>query len=193
MIDEVMKRENCTSEEATIRVNQIAQLVKDRKEVAKWMGHIMMKYDILNMKILPALHGQDYKQRFEDQKDKYESIFDLIFPIFKKNGLFPAMLLKQIVDSLLSNEKKKIDSNTKSLNNKFKHYLQKKKIDFGKEDRKTFRILHESELNDTFNDKVVFYFDKNVEPMDFELNELSERPYNKEFGLTKDRLSISLD
>jgi len=194
MIDEVMKRENCTFEEATVRVNQIAQLVKDRKEVAKWMGHIMMKYDITNMKILPPLHGVDYKQRFEDQKDKYETVFDMIYPVFVENGLFPSMLLKQIVDSLLSTDKKKVDSNTQTLNNKFKLYLQKKKVDFSKEDRKTFSIVHDGESSfDVFKDKTVFYYDKTVEPTEFELNKLSDRPYNKEFGLSKDRLIISLD
>lgn len=195
MIDEIMRREKCSFDEATVRVNQIAQLVKDRKEVAKWMGHIMVKHDIAGMMILPPLHGEDYTQRFEDQKDRYETIFDLIYPVFVENAIFPTMLLKQIVDSLLSTEKKKIDVNAKSLNNKFKYYLLKKKVDFDKQDRRTFKILFNGELCETYNDKTVFYYSKQNDtiPTNFELKNLSSRPYSKEFGLSKDRLSISID
>lgn len=195
MIDEIMRRENCTFEEATIRTNQIAQLIKDRKEVAKWMGYVMLKYDIPNMKILPPLHGQDYQQRFEEQKDKLESIFDKILPIFKENGCMPVPFLCQIVDSLLSTDKKKVNSHGKTISNKFKYYLQKNKVDFGLEQKQNIRVLFEGSVDDSiqFKQKAIFYYDKNVQINDFDIKTVSERPYSKEFGLSKDRLNFGID
>jgi hypothetical protein len=78
LIDEIMKREHCSFEQATVRVNQIAQLVKDRKEVRKWLAHVIMKHNIVDMKILNPLHGVDYQKRFEDQKDTVQQVFDVL-------------------------------------------------------------------------------------------------------------------
>ena len=153
----------------------------------------MMKHNITEMKILPPLHGQDYKQRFEDQKDKYETIFDKIMPIFEQNGCMPVPFLCQIVDSLLSTDKKKITSHGKTISNKFKLYLQKHKVNFGIEQKQNIRVLFEGEKIDDIKQKAIFYYDKNIQINDFEIKTVSDRPYSKEFGLSKDRLNISID
>jgi hypothetical protein len=192
MIDEIMRRENCTFEEATVRVNQIAQLVKDRTEVAKWMGHIMMKYNVTDMKILPPLHGVDYQQRFTDQKEKIEMVFDEILPVFKNNSMIPLPFIVQIVDTLLYPERKK-PSNSQTIGNKFKLYLKKHKIDFGMEARQQVKLTFHGDFDHDLGQKTVFYYDKSNIHNEFEMSHISERPYSKEFGLSKDRINISID
>jgi len=193
MIDELIKRENCTFEEATIRVNNIAQLVKDRSEVAKWMGHVMVKHSIPTMKILPPLHGQDYQKRFEDQKDRTNVIFDKLLPIFKQNGCMPVVFIVQILDSLLSTDSKPIKHQAKSVSTKFKTYLQRNRIDFGHEEKQNIRIVYEGTVTDTIKQKSILYYDKNTKVNDFNYNTLSHRPYSELEGLTKHRLIIGLD
>ena len=193
MIDELIKRENCTFEEATIRVNNIAQLVKDRSEVAKWMGHVMVKHSIPTMKILPPLHGQDYQKRFEDQKDRTNVIFDKLLPIFKQNGCIPVMFIVQILDSLLSTDNKPVKHQAKSVSTKFKTYLQRNRIDFGHEEKQNVRIVYEGTVTDTIKQKSLLYYDKNTKVNDFNYDTLSHRPYSELEGLSKQRLIIGLD
>jgi hypothetical protein len=193
MIDEIMKRENCTFEQATIRVNNIAQLVKDRNEVAKWMGHVMIKHSIPLMKILPPLHGIDYHKRFEDQKDKTNLVFDKLLPIFKQNGCMPIVFIVQILDILLSTDNKPIKHQSKSVSTKFKTYLQRNRIDFGHEEKQNIRIIYDGMVTDTLKQKSIFYYDKNTKVNDFNYDTLSERPYSELEGLTKQKLKFGLD
>jgi hypothetical protein len=193
MIDEIMKRENCTFEQATIRVNNIAQLVKDRNEVAKWMGHVMIKHSIPLMKILPPLHGIDYHKRFEDQKDKTNLVFDKLLPIFKQNGCMPIVFIVQILDILLSTDNKPIKHQSKSVSTKFKTYLQRNRIDFGHEEKQNIRIIYDGMVTDTLKQKSILYYDKNTKVNDFNYDTLSERPYSELEGLTKQKLKFGLD
>jgi hypothetical protein len=193
MIDEIIKRENCTFEQATIRVNNIAQLVKDRNEVAKWMGHVMIKHSIPLMKILPPLHGIDYHKRFEDQKDKTNLVFDKLLPIFKQNGCMPIVFIVQILDILLSTDNKPIKHQSKSVSTKFKTYLQRNRIDFGHEEKQNIRIIYDGMVTDTLKQKSIFYYDKNTKVNDFNYDTLSERPYSELEGLTKQKLKFGLD
>jgi len=193
MIDEIMKRENCTFEEATIRVNNIAQMVKDRNEVAKWMGHIMVKYDVPSMKILAPLHGEDYQKRFEDQKDKTNQVFDKLLPILKHNGCLPLQFIVETMDSLISSDTKPIKHQSKSVSTKFKTYLQKNRIDFGLESKQTVRIIFDGLATDSLDQKTVFYYDKGVQTNDFSYDVISKKPYSKIETLTKERLLIGIE
>lgn len=193
LIDEIVKRENCTMEQATIRANEIAQLVKDRKEVAKWMGHIMVKHNIAEMKILRPLHGKDYQKRFEGQKDKLEQIFDKILPIFAGTGAMPVMFLTKICEALLSQEHKKAHVTNQGISSKFTLYLQKHRVDFGHEQKKNIKITFKNKPGLTLEQKSIFYHDKNniVDTMEF--STLCNDIYHKDFVFTKENINISLD
>jgi len=193
MIDEIMKRENCTFKDATERVNNIAQLVKNRNEVAKWMGHIMMKHDIVNLKVLPPLHGEDYNKRFEDQKDRTETIFDKIYPIFEKNGCIPLPFLVTIMDNLLSTDKKPVSHAPKTVSTKFQQYLQKKRVDFGIGPKQYIKVMYDGKEVKTLEQKTMFYFDKNVQNNTFNFNDLSTRSYDNLNHLNNISLTFSLD
>jgi hypothetical protein len=194
VIDEIMKRENCTFEEATIRVNNIAQMVKDRNEVSKWMGHIMIKHSVPLMKILAPLHGEDYNKRFEDQKDKTSQIFDKFMPIFKENGCMPVEFITDILNNLLTTDKKTSQLTGKSVSTKFKTYLQKNRVDYDLGQKQNIRILYDGIVSDTLERKSIFYYDKTQQPInDFNFNTISDRPYSKIEGLAKNRIKINID
>lgn len=193
LIDEIQKREKCTFEQATIRANEIAQLVKDRTEVAKWMGHIMVKHNINEMKILRPLHGQDYLKRFEGQKDKYEQIFDKILPIFAGTGVMPVPFLVKVCETLLSEEHKKVTVAAQSISSKFQLYLQKQRIDFGHEQKKTIKLTYNNKPIGSLEQKSMFYHDKNIIVDKMEFSTLATGIYGKDFTFTKDNLKISLD
>jgi hypothetical protein len=193
MIDEIMRRDNCTFEEATIRVNNIAQMVKDRTEVAKWMGHIMVKHQIPLMKILPPLHGIDYHKRFEDQKDKVEMVFDRLLPIFKEIGCLPLPFIVSITNNLCSEDKKVVAYSAKTISTKFTNYLQRNRIDFGQQQRQRIKILWDGEETDTLDQKTAFYYDKTNMVNKVEFSLLSTKVYNKLNWLEKSDLIFGID
>jgi len=125
MTDEIMKRENCTKEVAEIRADQLAQMIKDRKEVARWLGAMIQKHNILKMPILRALHGADYTQRFEDQKSTLDNIFDQLLPIFLKCEIISVKLIQDIVGILTES---KTAPNAKTMKKHWKDYLSRNKI-----------------------------------------------------------------
>jgi hypothetical protein len=124
MIDEIMARENCTKEQAGVRANEIAQLVKNRSEVAAWMGAMIKKHNIITLDILRPLHGEDYKQRFEDQKSTMDTVFDQLLPVFESCGIISVKLLQDIVG--IVNDGKK--PNPKTIKKQWKDYLSRNKV-----------------------------------------------------------------
>ena len=123
LTDYLMETENLSFEDAKERTNQIAQLVKDDKEVAKWLGHVMMKHNCYSMTVLPPLHGIDYANRFEDQKSILHRAFDAIYPVFMSQGMIPDELLLEIVHVLTDNSKYKVVT----VRRQFENYLKNKK------------------------------------------------------------------
>jgi len=125
MIDEIMARENCSKDQAGVRANEIAQLVKNRTEVAKWMGAMILKHGIAQMPILKPLHGADYRQRFEDQKSTLDNIFDQLLPVFKQCEVISVKIIQDIVGILTES---KTAPNAKTMKKNWKDYLSRNKI-----------------------------------------------------------------
>lgn len=123
LTDYLMETEGLTFDDAKERTNQIAQLVKDDKEVAKWLGHVMMKHNCYSMIVIPPLHGIDYANRFEDQKNILQRAFDSIYPVFMSQGMIPDELLLDLVHVLTDNTKYKIIT----VRRQFENYLKNKK------------------------------------------------------------------
>jgi len=125
MLDEIMKREGTDDETAKIRTNTIAQKVKDRSKVARLLGGIIKEFGVHQMDILRPLHGQDYKQRFEDQKSSMDNIFDQLLPIFQGAGVISVKILQDIV-AVVSDSKTKPSVIT--IKKRWKDYLDRNKI-----------------------------------------------------------------
>jgi len=123
MVDEAEKL-GMTNEEAKVFVNGVNDLIKNRAEVAKWLGHIIAKHNIADINVLQPLHGQDYKARFNDQKSLLDIAFDFLMPVFVKNGIMPFELLKSSVIALTGWENLK----DKTIKQDWKRYLEKNKV-----------------------------------------------------------------
>jgi phage/plasmid-associated DNA primase len=146
LIDEIIKRENCTFEEATVRVNQIAQLVKDRKEVRKWLAHVIMKHNVMDMKILHPLHGEDYHKRFEDQKDTVQQVFDALLPTILYCGVMTIDVLQQAVQELGN---MKTIMTPQKIKQRFQKYLDQHKIKYEYVKNTRISLLHKGEVSET--------------------------------------------
>ncbi len=142
MVDEAINLKLCANvEEAKVFVNSVHELVKNRKEVAKWLGHCIKAHNIETMNILHPLHGTDYKQRFEEQKSGVDTAFDLVLPVFVKTGCIPSAILHELVVAITGLEK----YSSKKCTQQFGRYLAKNKIVFTLEKQRV-KHLYNSEF-----------------------------------------------
>jgi hypothetical protein len=144
MVDEIMAA-GLDNEGAKVRTNEINNLIKDRSEVSKWLNHLLIKHDITNVAILHPLHGEDYKKRFEDQKDTLQILFDTIMPIFTECGVMTLDVLTQMVHELTNNTKL---SSTK-INTKFSRYLEQNRVKFEYLKNTRIHLLYKGSVSET--------------------------------------------
>jgi hypothetical protein len=152
MIDEIMLREKCTKDQAGIRANEIAQLVKDRSEVAKWLAYVILKHDIAGMAMLKPLHGVDYQTRFTNQKSNIDTVFDEITPIIVNQGAIIGNLLAEIVNAKLQYPK---PMSSRSIVKSFTSYLNKNKIVYIKQDRHRLNVTFKGHVTATLQGTVL--------------------------------------
>jgi len=192
LIDEIMRRENITKEQATVRVNEIAQKVKDRRIIAKWMAHCIIKHNIGDMKILPALHGVDYHARFEAQKNTMDMIFDKLLPILEQNKIMPVSIITETVNALLGEDKKKKIA-SKSITTKFKTYLEKNRKTYSVRERVRVRMLWNNEEDFTANTGqcTVISVDDTVDCFDY--STISNTTYRNNTKLSKEMLVFGIE
>jgi hypothetical protein len=174
-------------------INYILDIVKDRQQVAKWLGSVITEYKVNEMLELDALHGIDYHKRFEDQKTNLDIIFDEIVKILDKTKVIPVEFVGQIIHAMSSEGTKKMD------NRKLKTKLQTYVNSNGYKDRVTFkerhhvRVLWEGILQDTTNDNFqgtcMLLDDGNS---NFDFDEISKSRYRKKLPITKEDVKVTL-
>lgn len=142
MVDEIMSA-GLDEEGAKVRTNEINNLLKDRTEAGKWLYHLLIRYDVENMNILRPLHGEDYKKRFEDQKDTVQLVFDAFMPVFNECGIITLDVLTQAVHELTNNTK----LNIQTISKKFQRYLDQSKIKYEYLKKERIHLLYDG--NDT--------------------------------------------
>jgi len=113
-------------EQAKVKTNDINNLLKNREEVSKWLMHLLIKHNILDMQILHPLHGEDYRKRFEDQKDTVQLVFDSLLPILKKTGILTLDIITQAVNELTNIK----PLSAQKINSRFSRYLEQAKVKF---------------------------------------------------------------
>lgn len=145
LVDEIVKRENCTVDQAKVRASTILATIKDQTEVAKWLGAMILKHKVLDMDILKPLHGVDYNQRFEDQKSNLDTIFDQLLPIFQASGVINVRVLQDVI-SLLQDGKK---PNPKTIKKVWKDFLNRNRIQFTEHIRERVDIMMQGHIIDT--------------------------------------------
>lgn len=144
MVDEIMAA-GLDNNQAKVRTNEINNLLKDRQEVSKWLGHLMIKHDVDNMQILHPLHGEDYDKRFEDQKDTTEILFDVLMPILTHCGVLTLDVIVQGVHELTNNVK----WSSQKIATKFSRYLEQNRIKFEYLKKDRVVLYYDGSLVDT--------------------------------------------
>jgi hypothetical protein len=179
MVEEIMRREGCDEETAKVRTNEIAQKVKQRDWCSKVLGHLLVKYDVPNMKILKPLHGIDYNKRLEDQKSNLDNVFDQLLPVLQESKMLPMNVVTTIAKSATDNPKLQV----RTVKQKFEGYLKRQRIDAIFKKQQRVRILWNGDVTDTIQTSAV-YLDQNVN--DFEYSTISDSIYNKDTAPRKD-------
>lgn len=136
LVDEIMLREAATVDDAKVRASNISAKIKDQDLMAKWLGAIIMKHSVAGMNILKPLHGQDYLQRFEDQKSNLDTIFDQLLPVLQASGVINVRVLQDVV-TLLQDGKK---PNPKTLKKLWKDFLNRNKVQYTEHTRERMDI-----------------------------------------------------
>lgn len=111
--------------EAKKRLDNLQNIVKNPEEVGRWLSAKIKKYNIDQLDVLSALHGSDYRNRFEDQKDAVTEAFDDILPVFTQQGCLPLSVLCDVVKAHTSNLK----LHDRNINKQWTQYLKRNKID----------------------------------------------------------------
>jgi len=174
-----------TQDIARERLNKIAQgVIKDRTTVARWLAHIIDKYQAHEIKNLPALHGQDYHRRFDEQKDAITQAFDKILPVFTQSKCITVPMLHEAVVVLTDTATYK----PKNVADKFKQYLTRNKVDFEARPQCSVKITWMGEEKERVQNLSIVA--KNAANLSFDYNLLSKVPWRK--GL-KDVNVISKD
>jgi hypothetical protein len=164
-----------TTVQADAFLDEFAQkTIKDPVEVGRWLAHIIQKHNVKNMPHLTALHGDDYDQRFETQKDEMTLTFDKLLPVFQQQKFFPQTVLGDVV---------RIDAGNSKLRDleimrKFQTYLNRKKVDAEIEERYVWNNLWNGQAqNQTSNQSKVIRI-KAVKPRDLEYNQIYKKNPN---------------
>lgn len=134
-----------TMELAKTAAADIAELVKNRYEVGRFLAHIIRKHNTAQMKVLEPLHGEDYRRRFNDRKSDLELVFDAMIPILKDRGALPYDAIAAIVNGLVDDTK----LGPRAIMDKFERHLQSCKLNYSRV--KNVRLNHyfNGELSDT--------------------------------------------
>lgn len=142
MLTEAIAQGLAVKEDVLKFLNGVKELCQDREEVAKWLAHIILKHKLLTASNLPPLHGDDYKARFEDQKNHFDLAFDQILPVFESQGVIPYKVLTELAHGLGINEK----VSPAAIAKKFKEYCIKKGVVCTTPNRQRCKLLWNGDL-----------------------------------------------
>jgi hypothetical protein len=153
-------------------LDRLAQvLVKDRQQVSRWLAHIILKHQIQTARVLPALHGQDYHKRFDDQKDSITEAFDRLLPVVEENGCITQTWLHEAVKTLTENPQHK----AKNVVTKFEHYLTRKRLPCEIRDRASIKVLWQGDEKERVQAKTLVL--AGCENLAFEYSTLSNKKW----------------
>lgn len=171
---EIANREGITESEGKVRASQIAELVKNRTEVGRWLGSMIEKHSA-NLTQLDALHGQDYIARFADQKSSVDEVMDSLMPIIIQSGTIGVGTLTDILAAKIEMQKKPSSKTTMKW---VTEWCARRRQSFSKIEQCRFKITYKGRTNESKN-QTVLNFTNLLAPdcsIDWEL--LSEQPYN---------------
>lgn len=153
-------------------LDRLAQvLVKDRQQVSRWLAHIIRKYQAQDLRVLPALHGEDYAKRFADQKDSITEAFDRLLPVLEANGCITQTWLHEAVKTITENPQHK----AKNVLAKFEHYLTRHRRACEIRDRASVKVLWQGDEKERVQAKTLVLSGR--ENLAFEYSTLSNKKW----------------
>ena len=158
-------------------------LAKNRIEVGKFINHLIKKHNVKNMRVLKALHGEDYYDRLDEQVDSFTTVFDLILPIVEENGIIPNEFVNEIVNIKLNK-----NYNSKTIQSKFNEYLIRNGY-------AVKSLVHKCKIKSTHDKKEKIYRGraKQINPTKFifDYSHISSEPYiGANTVLTRETINI---
>jgi hypothetical protein len=157
-------------------------VVKNREEVAKWLAHVILKHNVAACDTLEALHGEDYKNRFETQKDAVTQAFDLLYPEFERQGCLPLMSLVEFVKIYVDGNKD-INTSDKSIAAAWETYLRRNRFVYEAQTRQLFDVMWNGSVLRSKQGKI--YVTDVSKPHEFDISTVYfKRPNYDSLGLT---------
>ncbi|WP_179400663.1 primase-helicase family protein [Burkholderia guangdongensis] len=89
----------CNIDTASELTHEIALLVKNREEVAKFLTHLFSKHGADLNGVLLALHGEDYQEQVKAQRSDINTLYDAIIKYAVNDGCIPLKLVHRIVNA----------------------------------------------------------------------------------------------
>jgi hypothetical protein len=140
------------------------------------------------MDVLHPLHGEDYKRRFDDQKDRYNSLFDVIRPIFEKCGVMTLDVLQQMVHILGDMPK----ASNKTIKDKFNRYLQQNRITYVYT-KERINLLFNNQVSESQVQKVLWKFTNSQTNYGLDYALFCDLVPTKNTNLQRHNFTITLD
>jgi len=127
-----------TQDQVLDRLNNLTQkIVKDPQEMGRWLAAIIKQYSVAQIGSLPALHGEDYRNRFQDQKDAITEAFDAVVPVFQKQTCMPLSILCDIARAHTGQQR----LTDRGVQKSWTQYLKRNKIEVDVNDRVRYKSL----------------------------------------------------
>jgi hypothetical protein len=182
---DLYKSSGLSDEQVREELNKLANVtVKDRKKVARWLGREILASKFNSGSELGALHGVDYHNRFEEQKESIIEAFDKLLPVVESQSFIPLSLLSELVRVLTENDAFK----DKNVGAKFENYLRRNQIDYTVQGRKQWHSMWNGVEVKTTQNKCYILNTGNPE-YQFEMNTV--RVNNPKIGpITKDNCEL---
>jgi hypothetical protein len=166
LVDEAMERYGIEEDAARAVISVLAsKKIRDREDVARWLGAQILKHNIPAIDMLPPLHGADYQQRFEDQKSSWDTIFDQVLPAMRTCGVISVVVLRDIIGYVT--EPKTLPT-PQSIKKAFKAYLTRNRITFEEAKQQRVDVSFAGKIWST-HQAVVFRTDPNAKQFDWDL------------------------
>jgi hypothetical protein len=137
LLEHLEKKYNLTADQSKELAEGMGKIFESRIECGKWVAAMIDKHKIRDKQVLMPLHGQDYNNRLDDQKDQFAEIFEHLLPIFLDQQVLPARVLTDVIESLVDKK-----PTPRTLDTKFKEFLSRSGIKDVKKTRDVYVNLN---------------------------------------------------
>ena len=185
LLEHLQQKYGCSYSEAQELADGLGGIIADRRECGKWLAAVIERHNMRQVALLKALHGHDYRQRLNDQRDQWVNVFESILPVLKEQGLIPFKFIKEIIEAVTG----KSVTKPADLSTRFDEFLSRngyKGVE--KESSANIRVTYPG-MPDPVKFKGAL---RRIRPdaRDFDYSRISNSAYTKKSVLTLETLQI---